>query len=247
MKIRIQFAKYGKMVFIGHLDVMRFFQKALRRADVDLVYTQGFSPHPVLSFAAPRGVGITSCGEYADIEVQSTGSSEEMIRRLNAVMVPGMEILDYRQLPDDVPNAMSSVEAADYCLTFRDGAAPEDPAAYLDAFREFLAKPEIIIEKPTKKGSRTVDLKTLVYDFCLKEKSEIGEGPAIFLQVCAGSGNNLKPELVMETFHSQPDFPGSLVPFTGEVTGHLSICRLETYGRNPEGSLLPLREFGRKI
>ena len=65
MKIRIQFAKYGKMIYIGHLDIMRYFQKALRRADVDLAYTQGYNPHPILSFAAPLGVGITSCGEYA--------------------------------------------------------------------------------------------------------------------------------------------------------------------------------------
>ena len=68
MKIRIQFAKYGKMIYIGHLDIMRYFQKALRRADVDLAYTQGYNPHPILSFAAPLGVGITSCGEYADLQ-----------------------------------------------------------------------------------------------------------------------------------------------------------------------------------
>ena len=60
MKIRIQFAKYGKMIYIGHLDIMRYFQKALRRADVDLAYTQGYNPHPILSFAAPLGVGITA-------------------------------------------------------------------------------------------------------------------------------------------------------------------------------------------
>ena len=82
-------------------DIMRYFQKALRRADVDLAYTQGYNPHPILSFAAPLGVGITSCGEYADLEVNSSGSSKEMLARLNEVMVPGMEIIDYRVLPDD--------------------------------------------------------------------------------------------------------------------------------------------------
>ena len=93
LKIRIQFAKYGKMIYIGHLDIMRYFQKALRRADVDLAYTQGYNPHPILSFAAPLGVGITSCGEYADLEVNSSGSSKEMLARLNEVMVPGMRLL----------------------------------------------------------------------------------------------------------------------------------------------------------
>ena len=62
MKIRIKFSKYGNMKFIGHLDVMRYFQKAIRRADVDIRYSGGFSPHQIMSFAAPLGVGITSNG-----------------------------------------------------------------------------------------------------------------------------------------------------------------------------------------
>ena len=60
LKIRMQFAKYGRMLYIGHLDVMRYFQKALRRAGVDMMYSKGYSPHPLLSFAAPLGVGIAS-------------------------------------------------------------------------------------------------------------------------------------------------------------------------------------------
>ena len=82
MKIRIKFAKQGTMKFIGHLDVMRYFQKAMRRADVDIRYSEGFSPHQIMSFASPLGVGLTSVGEYMDIEVHSTDSSAEMERRL---------------------------------------------------------------------------------------------------------------------------------------------------------------------
>ena len=69
MKIRIKFRKYGVMKFIGHLDIMRYFQKAIRRANIDICYSSGFSPHMIMSFAAPLGVGITSDGEYFDIEV----------------------------------------------------------------------------------------------------------------------------------------------------------------------------------
>lgn len=72
MKVRIKFAKSGVMKFIGHLDMMRYFQKAMRRADIDIKYSEGFSPHQIMSFAAPLGVGITSDGEYLDIEVNST-------------------------------------------------------------------------------------------------------------------------------------------------------------------------------
>ena len=73
----MQFAKYGRMLYIGHLDVMRYFQKALRRAGVDMMYSKGYSPHPLLSFAAPLGVGIESQAEYADLEVTETAPTLE--------------------------------------------------------------------------------------------------------------------------------------------------------------------------
>ena len=59
------------MKFIGHLDMMRYFQKAVRRAKIDIRYSEGYSPHQIMSFAAPLGVGITSDGEYFDIVIQS--------------------------------------------------------------------------------------------------------------------------------------------------------------------------------
>ncbi|MFR1256681.1 MAG: TIGR03936 family radical SAM-associated protein [Eubacterium sp.] len=63
MKTRMRFTKTGTVKFIGHLDCMRFFQKALRRARLDVAYSQGYSPHQLMSFASPLGVGITSDGE----------------------------------------------------------------------------------------------------------------------------------------------------------------------------------------
>ena len=83
LNIRIKFQKSGAMKFIGHLDMMRYFQKAIRRAGIDIAYTGGYSPHQVMSFAAPLGVGITSDGEYFDIEVISTKSSQESLEALN--------------------------------------------------------------------------------------------------------------------------------------------------------------------
>ena len=64
------------MKFIGHLDIMRYFQKAIRRAGIDIAYTEGFSPHMVMSFANPLGVGLTSDGEYFDIEIRTPISSK---------------------------------------------------------------------------------------------------------------------------------------------------------------------------
>ncbi len=100
MKIRIKFRKYGLMKFVGHLDLMRFFQKAIRRCGIDICYTKGFSPHQIMSFAAPLGLGLTSDGEYLDIEVHASASSEASIAALNREMVEGMEITGYVQLDD---------------------------------------------------------------------------------------------------------------------------------------------------
>ena len=92
LKARIKFRKYGIMRFIGHLDVMRFFQKAMRRANIPIAFTGGYSPHMIMSFAQPLGVGLTSDGEYLDIELTESISSEDAVRQLNEVSVEGIEI-----------------------------------------------------------------------------------------------------------------------------------------------------------
>ena len=92
MKVRIKFAKAGIARFIGHLDVMRYFQKAVRRAGIAIRYSGGFSPHQLMSFAAPLGVGITSNGEYLDIEVEDDEDTATMKARLNQVMAEGFSV-----------------------------------------------------------------------------------------------------------------------------------------------------------
>lgn len=136
MKIRIKFRKQGIMKFIGHLDIMRYFQKAMRRAEIDICYSEGFSPHMIMSFAAPLGVGLTSDGEYLDIEIGQELSSQDAVRRLNAVMAEGIEVISFRKIPEGkASNAMSLVAAADYEVRFREGCEPEN--GWQDTFDAF--------------------------------------------------------------------------------------------------------------
>ena len=160
MKIRIKFQKQGTVRFIGHLDVMRYFQKVMRRAEVDIRYSEGFSPHQIMSFASPLSVGLISHAEYVDIDVNSSGNSTGMVRRLNEVSAEGLEVLSYRELPETAKNAMSLVAAADYTFWFKEGFAPEDGSSVEEFFGKFLTfcKNETIpFVKQTKKGERTVD------------------------------------------------------------------------------------------
>ena len=157
MKIRIKFSKQGAMKFIGHLDTMRYFQKAMRRADVDIRYSEGFSPHQIMSFAAPLGVGLTGSGEYLDIEVLSTDSSAGMVKRLNDTMVEGVEVLSYRKLPDDAENAMSIVAACDYTIVLRDdyeNGLSMTPEEFYNGILDFIENGNLNIVKKTKKGTK---------------------------------------------------------------------------------------------
>ncbi len=235
MKIRIKFRKYGVMKFIGHLDTMRYFQKCIRRAGIDIAYSEGFSPHQIMSFAAPLGVGITSDGEYLDIEVNSTKSSAEELQSLNAVMAEGVEVVSYRSLKDTEKKAMSIVAAADYELRIRDGYEPPK-VDYEAAFREFFDGPkEVFITKKTKKSEKTIDLKKLVYGFRIFMEQD---RPVFYLKVCTGSTDNLKPETVLEAFYA---FLGEkLDPFC------IQIHRIDVYGMQ-DGALVSLGEMGERI
>ena len=202
MKIRIKFRKTGIMKFIGHLDVMRYFQKSIRRADVQICYSEGFSPHQIMSFAAPLGVGITSNGEYVDIEVHSTGTTAEMLERLNAVMAEGFEIAEYKLLPDTAANAMSSVAAADYTLTFRPGYEPEEESAeeWFKKLTAFFDQPQVMVLKKTKKGEKEMDLKPLIYDLGVIAGNDAAQAQ-LFMKISTGSASNIKPELLLDAYY----------------------------------------------
>ena len=232
MNIRMKFKKHGCMKFIGHLDIMRYFQKAIRRADIDIAYSEGFSPHMIMSFAAPLGVGLTSEGEYVDLQVNSCASSKAAVDALNSVMVDGMEVVSFKLLPENVKNAMSSVAAADYFVKWREGYVPEN---WEEKFNAFLQKEEMLIVKKTKRSEAEVDLKPMLY------KTELRDG-GIFMQVACGSVKNLKPELVMEAFAKDAGI--ELAPFA------LEVCRLEVYadlGDETAKKLVPLEELGEDI
>ena len=196
MKLRMRFGKEGIVKFIGHLDIMRYFQKAFRRANVDITYSKGYHPHPTLSFASPLGVGLESRGEYLDMEVDSLGNFDDleaMKDAVNAQMVEGIVVYSIHHLPDQAKNAMSIIAAADYEIGFREGMAPCNAEQLKASVESFMALPEIRVIKKTKKSEREIDIRPLIYQMYVMENGKI------FMQVAAGSATNLKPELVMQT------------------------------------------------
>lgn len=218
------------MKFIGHLDMMRYFQKAMRRAQIDIAFTEGFSPHMIMSFALPLGVGLTSDAEYMDIEIRTPVSSKEAVRRLNQVMADGVNVFSFRQIEEGkASNAMTLVSAAAYNISFHEGKEPPD--GWTAHLAEFLAQKQIIVTKKTKNGEREEDIRPLIYSL---EQDRRG----VSMTVAAGSAANLKPELVMEAFAAMigwniPEFA-------------LLINRKELYA-TIGGSLVALEELGKDI
>jgi len=223
MKVRIKFSKEGPVKFIGHLDIMRYFQKAIRRADIDIAYSMGFNPHQIMSFASPLSVGHESSGEYFDIELNSMTDTEDIKNRLNEVMTDGIKIIKVATLDDGEGNAMASVAAADYLVRFCDKLTlPDD---FKEKLTDYYEQEHIYVTKKTKKSEKEIDLKEGIYKLQVREDG-------VFMQLDAGSGSNLKPGFVLEHFFETigvelPEFP-------------FRIRRLETYRRTKKGKLMPL-------
>jgi len=239
LKARIKFRKYGVMKFIGHLDIMRYFQKVMRRADIPIAFTQGFSPHMIMSFAQPLGVGVTSDAEYFDIELTEPISSKRAIEQMNKANVEGIEIVSFVEIPDDKKcSGMTIVAGAEYAVSLLESNKTSDITKEItDEWKEkidaFMAQSEIRILKQTKRSEKEVDIKPLIYDMEVCDDR-------ICMFLATGSEQNLKPDLVMKAFLS----------FAGEPEDTpLHYHRLEVYAKNPDNSseFISLEELGKEI
>ena len=230
MKIRVKFSKYGPLRFIGHLDVMRFFQKAIRRAGIDVVYTNGFSPHQVMSFAAPLGVGLCSLGEYMDVEIASHQGMQDLKNRLHKECPYGIDILNVCLLPEKAGNAMASVAAATYAVAFKD---PEKSFSPYEAYvQKLLSQDEILVTKETKRSTAQVNIRPGIYE------CSIQDGALVFL-VDASSAGNIRPEFVTDAFLALAGISVEKI--------ELQTVRMETWmnaGTETERRLVPLDAIG---
>ena len=233
LKARIGYSKTGLMQWVGHLDLMRFFQKAIRRADLPIAYSNGFHPHQLLSFALPLGIGTTSEQEYMDVEFLEKLPEEEVVTRLNKEMPEGMEVLSCHYLPGDAKKAMSIVAAARYALFFKDSTSPKVQSVsdeeWEAAIRRFYSEaPEIRVTKKTKKGERELDLKPLIYEFS-------HDNTGFVLLLSAGSVDNIKPALVFSHFMKDCGFEESVYA--------VGVRRMALYAKDDRKKLINLGAY----
>lgn len=188
----------------------------------------------IMSFAAPLGVGVTSNGEYFDMELTESMPSALLEERFNAAMAEGMKVLSVREIPDGKAHAcMSLVAAADYVVSFREGKEPTEN--WKEKLDEFFAQEEIVILRKTKRSEKETDIKPWIYKLELQEDG-------VFMQLSSGSVHNLKPDLVMEAFAKY--LGTELEPFA------LMIHREEVYadlGDENARKLVSLEDMGTVI
>lgn len=236
MKIRIRFTKQGAVRYIGHLDVMRYFQKCIRRAGINVSYTGGYSPHQVMTFASPLGVGMESEGEYMDIGVDDDKpDTEAILNSLNEASVPGIRIKSVHVLPEDAGNAMASVFASEYEITFYEDkkALCPDTDTLRSSLEKMMSSDNCIYHKKTKKTSRDIDLREFIYDLRCEDS---GDSSVIRMTINSSSADSIKPVYVVEYLFGLSD---NTLPENA-----LKIKRLDMFTRSENGELISLEDIG---
>ncbi len=242
MRIRIKFEKKQPVRYLGHLDIMRFFQRVFNRADVKMEYSIGFNPHQKMSFAQPLGVGILSEGDYLDAEIAPGQDLLEIRDKMNRVCGDGFRICSVKEVEEGAQKAMAALAFAEYhvdvagLLSEAEGSLSEAEAALRQNIETLLARPSIPVEKATKSTRKKSRMKNAeaprtevdIRPQLLKLSYENG---SLFLQVTAGSGNNLKPDTLLKEL-----FRESEVEYRREK---VTIVRNELYAE----SWIPLEAF----
>lgn len=172
VRIIARFKKDEQVRFISHLDVQRLFQRALRRADLPVAYSNGFNPHQQLSFATALTVGATSSAEWLDIKMDSDISTDEFIERVNDTLPKGFSVIQAACAEDRYSSLSAVMTAAEYTvrLKFND----EINAEFICASIHNLLDSSIFVMKKTKAGMKNVDIRPMVYkmDLVKAEKCE---------------------------------------------------------------------------
>lgn len=197
---RFQYSKKGPARYIAHLDLMRVFERAARRAGLPLAFTGGFNPHPKISFAAPLAVGIEGDSEYVEIELTTALPPSELAERLSASMPAGITIKEAHPAPEGEVALMAMVDRATYQV---EGGAPSALAnlELESAIIDFLALPEIYVERTTKDGrQKRYDIRPGIIFMSGRLKDDI-----IFweMELKTGSAGNIRVDEVLSAMRER--------------------------------------------
>ena len=194
MKImRVKFKKEGDMIYISHLDLQRTLQRAFRRAEIQLCYSQGFNPHPKMSYGNALALGTESQGEYVDIEVEDELTEKEFLEKIAPELPVGLEFVKCKEIDKSVSALSSVIEWGEYLFTIpleRKLSKEFVKSKVLD----YMGKEEIIITKKNKKGKLVeVDIRPLIKTFDVLDLED--DSLTLNAVIATGSIQNLNTNL----------------------------------------------------
>ncbi len=190
-RLRIRFSRGEEIKFISHLDIMRLWERVLRRAQISLAYSEGFSPHPRISLAAPLAVGVTSEAELMDVLVIRWVSPHWFAPTASRQLPPGIEILGVYQVALTMPSLQSQVRYAEYRVEVETEKGPKDVES---AVSSLLSVEHLPWHHQRDTGRRSYDLRTLVDDLWLVDWCD--PYCTIGMRLRCDSGGSGRPEQV---------------------------------------------------
>ena len=217
MKMIVVFEKGPRLRHIGHLDLMRAMQRALRRSGLPLRYSQGFNPHILLSFAAPLSVGMPGKREIMEVPIEGRMTEAAFSALLAPALPPDLPLLSCRAVSDEHPAPMALLSAATY-----EAKMAQVPCGLSDALARYLAQDAIPALRKTKSGEKPCDLKPMIYDLSL-----LGDTLRMTLALCEQA--TCKPDLLLD----------SLFSFAGMERPRMLITRTALWGQE-NGCFKPL-------
>lgn len=227
MKYLAKWTKEGNMRFISHLDIMRLFQRALKRKNIKLRYSEGFSPHPKMSIVQPLSLGYTSIGEYIEFETSEDISCDEIKLRLSEAMPPGMEIISCTELKETKKTA-AIITLGAYTLGF----GKKGLGDLKEAVEWFDDMPEVLVEKKQKKSGKvtSVDIRSKVKGIAVETETEDYFLVKVFCDT--GSESNLNPGLIAD----------KLCEHMGILRENIEVHvrRDEMFTESVQGTVIPL-------
>jgi len=188
-RLRITFAKGEEIKYISHLDLVRVWERTLRRARVPLAYSRGFNPRPQIAFAAPLPVGFTSRGEVMDVVLERRISPYKFAKGLMPHLPPGLELLSVEEAYPKLPSLQSQVRSAEYQVTVAWDGSREEMEGKL---QELLSAEELLRQRRGK----DYDLRPLIEDLWVEGK-EAG-GWILGMRLRAGDEGAGRPDEVLD-------------------------------------------------
>ena len=207
-RLRIRYTKTGRVRFVSARDMTSVWERALRRAELPIAYSEGFSPHPKISFPDALPVGYASTGEYAELTFAAPIDPGRGLGRLSTSLPPGMDVMTFVTVPDGARKLAGFLEATLWELEYAAVGDPDELVSELDRrVAAFMAADHVEVIRHRAKGDVTVDVRPAVLAFASSLRGDGPQRTPVLRAVLRNDGPTIRPAdlaTALATFGDEP-------------------------------------------